>query len=132
MPCHDTDGGQDGYLKGTATRGAEHVTDYCLNPGALMEFFCRPSNQISSTVVQCPKGCLEGRCVGCTDTDGGDKPNAYGETQLGTILLKKDLCSRQGNGTVLQEYFCVSQTEIGSRMVDCPGGCAGGKCIPVP
>jgi hypothetical protein len=53
----------------------------------------------------------------------------YGEATVGTILTKKDICSNVGDGKTLQEFFCYNQTDIGSMMVDCPGGCIAGHCI---
>jgi hypothetical protein len=129
LPCTDSDGGENELLKGMVRRGAETGYDSCEGTATVREFYCLPSDKISWKLIQCPKGCQDGACIGCTDTDGGDNPETYGETKLGTTLLKKDLCQKIGNGTTLQEYFCKSRDEIGSRIVDCPGGCSGGRCL---
>jgi hypothetical protein len=129
LPCTDSDGGENELVKGMVRRGAETGYDSCEGTATVREFYCMPSDKISWKLIQCPKGCSDGACIGCVDTDGGDNPGTYGEAKLGTTLLKKDMCQTIGNGTTLQEYFCKSRDEIGSRIVDCPGGCSGGRCM---
>jgi hypothetical protein len=128
LPCTDTDGGADENVKGTLKRGGEILIDHCIGPASLQEYFCQPNNRTGTKIVECAQGCEEGRCLGCLDTDGGDNPSVYGQVTLGKTLVKKDLCSRIGNGTTLQEYFCKSKNEVGSRMVDCMAGCVDGRC----
>lgn len=127
--CSETDGGADEYVKGTTTWGLNGGTDRCLSTASLQEYYCATKTFATSKILQCPKGCLDGRCAGCVDTDGGDNPSVYGEVSLGDTLTKKDLCSRIGDGKTLQEYFCASRTELGSRQVVCDGGCADGRCL---
>ncbi|MFH1055147.1 MAG: hypothetical protein V1744_03510 [Candidatus Altiarchaeota archaeon] len=129
IPCYDTDGGVDEYTTGTASRGAEISADKCRGTASLTEYYCA-GNRVTSKIMDCPKGCVDGRCAGCVDSDGGVNPEEYGEVTLGTTLTKKDYCSKIGDaGNVLFEFYCKSVTEVGSEEVTCPGACSDGKCI---
>ena len=129
LPCTDSDGGKEINVKGTVIRGATILTDRCEGSATLLEYFCLYNNRTSSEIVQCPKGCANGQCGGCSDTDGGDNPETYGEVSLGKDVTKRDLCQTIGDGKTLQEYFCVNATDMGSRQVYCDAGCTGGRCL---
>jgi hypothetical protein len=126
--CTDTDGGRDRYVFGATKRGADLSADRCLVPSTLIEYYCN-GTAVASETIQCPLGCLEGVCVSCDDTDGGNVPSEYGIVTLGKTLMKKDLCSKIGDGKTLQEYYCATKTEIGSAQVYCDGGCDNGRCL---
>lgn len=126
-PCTETDGGLDEYTAGSIKRGPEGQSDKCLGSAILHEFYCE-GNRISLKQFECPMGCEAGACLGCKDTDGGDKPDVYGEVTLGTTLHKKDICLRTGEGKTLTEFYCVTPSQIGSRQVECPTSCDGGYC----
>ena len=127
-PCAETDAGLDEYNKGTTSRGMESISDRCANTAQLVEYYCI-NNRISSKRIECPKGCTDGRCEGCVDTDGGDNPDVYGEVTIGDTLRKKDICSNIGDeDNILREFYCVSPTELSSREVVCPGTCSAGRC----
>ncbi|MFH0863433.1 MAG: hypothetical protein V1875_10470 [Candidatus Altiarchaeota archaeon] len=129
LPCTDTDGGKVVELKGTVTRGATVLTDRCESSASLLEYYCLTNNRTSSELVQCPKGCYLGSCGGCSDTDGGDYPEVYGEVSVGKELTKRDRCQTIGDGKTLQEYYCLNSTDLGSRQVYCDAGCSDGRCI---
>jgi len=118
----------DQYTKSVVTQGSRTGKDRCTNKATLSEYFCA-GNMISSKSIQCPTGCEDGRCLGCQDTDGGDFPEVYGVVTIGSELTKKDICSNQGDGNDLREFFCISHEELSSRTVTCPGGCDGGRCL---
>jgi hypothetical protein len=126
FPCMETDGGEDIYVFGTIKRGShESQRDRCASSASLNEFYC-DENRIAMRLHQCPTGCADGRCLGCEDSDGGDKPNTYGEVTLGS-LTKKDICSNR-DGVTLTEFYCVGPEEVGSRQVACTTSCDGGYC----
>jgi hypothetical protein len=63
MPCTDTDGGKNFYVKGTATGIQGGGTDYCYTNVNLAEYYCDPVNQWTGTVnYNCPYGCSDGAC----------------------------------------------------------------------
>jgi len=128
-PCFDSDGGADEYAKGTTHQGPLSYIDSCQSPASVKEFYCLPSGKLTFKFIQCPKGCLKGECAGCKDSDGGIKPDVYGEVTLGETLTKKDVCSRVGDGKTLQEYYCKNRDEPGMQEIVCSGGCADGRCI---
>ncbi len=127
-PCFDPDG-EGPYTKQTVSKGYKAATDRCLNTATLFEYVCA-GNIISSKTIQCGKGCKDGACIGCVDTDGGQVTDTKGVVTLGKELSKEDYCSNQGDdGNILREFFCKGVEEVGSVIVTCPTSCADGRCV---
>ena len=124
----DSDGGEDIYVVGTVTKGSQQWVDRCHNQATLIEYLCI-ENVLTSKMVQCPTGCLDGKCLSCEDTDGGDNPYVFGSVSVGANLHKKDICSTIGDGKTLQEYYCLNETYIGMVKHICPSACVAGACI---
>ncbi|MBN2043367.1 MAG: eight-cysteine-cluster domain-containing protein [Candidatus Aenigmarchaeota archaeon] len=62
--CVDSDGGKNFFEWGTATKGAQRLSDHCNNDGTITEKYCE-GNEIKADMVLCPNGyeCSEGKCV---------------------------------------------------------------------
>ena len=68
--CRDTDDGRNINRRGTAsggTPGEYNVktirTDTCADSTTLQEFYCGEGGLVGYTLVECPSGCEEGRCI---------------------------------------------------------------------
>ncbi|MFA6227868.1 MAG: hypothetical protein WC668_01645 [Patescibacteria group bacterium] len=74
--CVDSDGGQNYYVKGTATMGWQTTPDWCstdstgLNSGWIVEAWC-DSNGIRQDWHFCPGGCSNGTCLQATSCSSG-------------------------------------------------------------
>jgi len=60
--------------------------------------------------------------TGCSDSDGGIKPNTKGVVSFGTD--HEDSCVDTSS---LTEYYCTNN-ELDSTVVECGGGCSDGAC----
>ena len=75
--CTDSDSGQDYSVKGIVNTAQGNVSDYCVSPSFVGEFFCRVSapdglatntsnadQRIYRQVMYCTNGCSMGVCIG--------------------------------------------------------------------
>jgi cysteine-rich repeat protein len=66
IACTDSDGGKNYGLQGTATKGTNKVTDYCLADGKrVVEYYCS-NGKINSVTYDCNKVgkvCRNGACI---------------------------------------------------------------------
>ncbi len=62
--CTDSDGGKNYFVKGTAMKGTQVLSDHCNEDGTLTEKYC-DGNEIKWETILCPDGyeCSGGRCV---------------------------------------------------------------------
>jgi hypothetical protein len=76
----------------------------------------------------------------CKDSDGGIKPDVYGSVSgtnvYGQPASAQDSCVYPriaGMPVVsLEERYCSGYYTIGMTLINCPYGCAGGRCKPAP
>jgi hypothetical protein len=146
--CTDSDGGKNynvsGNVLGVSSSG-EVVSgnDYCMG-NVLKELYCDASGFVNTDAYTCPNGCSNGACVSgtassCTDSDGGDNPDAVGTVtyngatfiapDTGTTNKYTDRCYVQSNGDqAVTEFSCSNNNLIASNHY-CPNGCSNGACL---
>ncbi|MFH2100800.1 MAG: Kazal-type serine protease inhibitor [Candidatus Micrarchaeota archaeon] len=135
-PCEDSDGGTDYYEQGTTEmEGISVESDYCID-NTVVEFFCDGSRSMDQVEFACPYGyaCSEGACVSyCSDTDGGNAPEDFGEVFYGSHAFA-DYCVEREAPLLdkLVEYYCsVDGLSYETFEYSCSGGCGGGECAPL-
>ncbi|MBN2422235.1 hypothetical protein JXB41_03335 [Candidatus Woesearchaeota archaeon] len=148
IPCFDSDGGDNVYVKGVIDGPnlvtGDDPTDYCLSDsGKLVEYSCEKTEGFYDTVVlglysksvgcEGEKDCENGVCPipddSCNDSDGFDyftKGNVGGFLN-GEKYLLEDSCV---DDVELTEYYCRDNY---SRSISfyCENRCKEGVCIPV-
>jgi hypothetical protein len=73
VPCKDTDGGDNKFIRGTVTGGSYGVigydhgpfTDYCstgFDLDELHEYYCTEADFVQVRTYECPNGCKDGAC----------------------------------------------------------------------
>ncbi|MBN1502420.1 hypothetical protein JW930_02665 [Candidatus Woesearchaeota archaeon] len=146
--CVDTDGGKNFDVKGTCTDGTFTFTDSC-NPnvfGRVNEAYCNDLDKCSFGAFDnvCPNGCYDGQCVPtntttttttipifntCFDSDGLDyfTLGFVNGTDEGNLFFYQDYCQ---NISVLIEYFCDNQQNLGNARIWCQNYCMNGTCNP--
>ena len=144
--CHDSDGGDDSYVKGSVLvvykswfgliTNNYTFTDSCYSTlvkvnntyvpqKGLVEYYCDNTNLKSKQYI-CT--CVDGACVApCTDSDGGKNYYVKGGVNKGASWFE-DRCEPDG---LLKEYYCQSPTEEGFERYACPKGCFYGECLNV-
>jgi hypothetical protein len=88
LGCWDSDNGKNYYVFGiTNNYVTEELQDHCNPDGQLVEMFCQ-EGQVWSEEVDCPHGCVDGKCVKndtddifCIDNDGGLDYFFWGQTE---------------------------------------------------
>jgi len=133
--CTDSDGGTEPAVQGTASKGNESHTDYCLDSEQLMEYSCL-DNSITMVTVICGEGeeCDQGACVskpepepnitGCT---GPIEANIYlRESVTANGSVYEDTCIEF---KVVKDYYC-RDNKLESLNNECPPGygCQEGRC----
>lgn len=83
------------------------------------------SSTISQTVTCSPSSA-------CTDTDGGNKPDAYGKVTTSGGQIGDDACTNEGGPNGLFEYYCDAQNAMQRVTATCQYGCMAGACKPKP
>jgi hypothetical protein len=137
--CEDSDGGLMIDIAGTAIKGGESQTDYCLDGAQLVEYTCL-DNQLQITTVSCGKDkeCEDGRCVpvppaannttnvspGCSGPVQTDPNVRQSATMNGTVYY--DTCVEF---KVVKEYYC-KDNQLQFISHECPSGfgCEDGQC----
>ena len=65
--CTDSDGGNNIYVKGTASTGSSTATDFCYSTNSVTEYYCssQTATALTSLTYVCPIGysCVTGACV---------------------------------------------------------------------
>ena len=145
--CTDTDGGERIYLKGKTygqfTNGNSYENwDFCSGDGKqVAEQFClydsgTGGNYPNGKWINCPNGCIEGKCVestSCTDTDGGINYKTKGivtTSYNGNPSQWQDGCK---NELEIGEYYCLNNwvASIGINCKEKYGdgwACRDGSC----
>lgn len=62
VACTDSDGGTNTMIKGSVTQGSFINNDNCASPTQLTEFLCTTPFKMSSSLITCANGCLNGVC----------------------------------------------------------------------
>lgn len=135
--CTDTDGGVDQNTAGTASKGNETHSDYCLDADQLIEYTCL-SNAITLTTISCGEGkeCRDGLCFelptpevpsGC---NGPVADDIYKKEQVslnGSVY--SDVCV---DFKTVKDYYCEDNS-LKSINHECPPGygCSDGQCNPL-
>jgi len=75
--CTDSDGGKNFTVKGTITTTHANVSDFCLGPNKLAEFYCKNPYKavISLTTRMCKEKCSDGTCIGASEAVSGENIN---------------------------------------------------------
>ena len=134
LSCHDSDDGENYFIKGEATDRWGTEKDRCQG-NILIEAFCEGiSTNVKS--YECPSGCLDGACLewagGCTDSDGGNWYfYNYGEVIDKEGIRRIDYCESSEN---IIEGLCssVNEGEYSYVRYACPNGCNNGTCNEGP
>lgn len=88
-----------------------------------------PKNNLMTNKVKVACGTTT---VTCTDTDGGNKPEAYGKVTTSNGQVGSDLCTNEGGPNGLFEYYCDAQNAMQRVTATCQYGCMAGACKPKP
>ncbi len=123
VTCTDSDGGinygEEGICEGFSTWGE----DECLGD-AIIEYFCNDEEECESIEHECESGiCINGSCIECYDSDGGDEPFIYGEC-VSEVNTLNDTC--YDDSTIL-EALCSHGT-CRSERKNCIRNCEEGVC----
>ena len=134
--CSDSDGGNVPHKLGVCTQQQPSgiYPDVCLN-GDLVEFYCE-NDICKSDTIDCPFGCKNHACVGCSDSDNGRDYYSKGNTMglhdcctnaVGSVCLIGNYPS-----IYLSENFCEDNV-VKSEVIECPAPdvCVAGRCIDV-
>lgn len=129
--CTDTDGGYFN-IKGTATKGAISVTDYCggTEGNTLYEQYCDPNNNlIQNFNYVCENECQDGACIKtCFDTEGKNYYLKGKTTNTESNITVEDYCD--ANGHTLYENYCENDiTFVQDFAFECEDGCEDGACM---
>lgn len=137
ISCVDTDDGVDPEKTGTASKGDESHTDYCIDSEQLVEYACL-DDDIELATLSCGEGkeCKEGRCVETGEPEEPEiEPGCIGPQQpdmltKGTVVMNGttyvDTCI---DYTTVKDYYC-EDNELHSINNQCPPGygCNQGQC----
>ncbi len=96
------------------------------------------------TQYSCPNGCSDGACIPnlCQDSDNGlnyfERGRIYGicndcspPVEGGNLDACVDSNNQiVGSGMKLMEFYCINNDSWERKVVDCPGGCQNGVCLP--
>ena len=141
ITCTDSDGGNNIYVKGTASGYGLLVgeiiseTDQCQTNGDIAEAVCS-ENGPGVNFINCPNGCNDGACIPeinitCTDSDGGINYPEKG-TCLDSSGELVDGCIVGGlHDGWLREIFC-KEGKCVMHDYECPDGCLEGICVNEP
>jgi len=146
IPCTDSDGGMNIYVKGhtigynpqaEANYRNVDIWDKCYNDRSVYEYGCR-DGYFNSGLYDCPSGstCQDGACKPstppttivptCTDSDGY-QPFVKGTVNYGGQILT-DSCS---SSTVIKEYICSNGMPNAVESTCSTGStCQDGVCKP--
>ncbi|MEM2949302.1 MAG: hypothetical protein QXT05_02810 [Candidatus Bilamarchaeaceae archaeon] len=129
VPCEDSDNGNNITIKGTASKGNNTYTDYCLD-NSIIEYYCA-NNEINSIVSPCAPSyaCKDGACVAvlCEDTESGRTTTVAGTVRSDNKSYT-DYCS---DSKTVFEYYCTEGGQVASITIRCDLGyvCSNGTCI---
>ncbi|MCK5149783.1 hypothetical protein KAJ87_02565 [Candidatus Pacearchaeota archaeon] len=135
--CIDSDGGENIYVKGTASGYgllADEIiseTDQCQTNGDIAEAVCS-ENGPGVNFINCPNGCKDGACIKessgnvttCTDSDGGKNIYEKGATsgqewgtgQYGWNEQREKVWIESKQVTVFD--YCITEGEKAGRLVE--------------
>jgi hypothetical protein len=120
--CSDSDNGFKGEAKGTAIKGNQSKTDYCVSATSLKEYGCGTDGSITSSDISC--NCVDGRCVTCTDSDNGKDTS-----KKGTVTSDADYTDTCTNTTTVLEYYCESGAmKMSNETCQYGFACINGTC----
>ncbi|QLJ52510.1 MAG: hypothetical protein Sv326_0335 [Candidatus Fermentimicrarchaeum limneticum] len=128
--CEDSDEGMNQFERGVVTG---LISDYCLNSGNVVEYYCSDEREIANTTIRCNGQCVNGTCP-CNDSDGGVKYNVRGTTYDGFT----DFCGTGSHARELTEYHTEITRGFGTpyscntvnETITCEGLCQDGACLP--
>lgn len=156
IACSEDTDGNDIYTEGVVLDKQKNVIvatkDYCsVYSGKisqvstigkyLVENTC-DNGKVNVSLIDCPVGCLNGRCLietSCKDSEGRNSKENYYRGRLvinSTRWLRafNDYCTNDLNtlksansGSYLVEYACSESGSI-AQVVKCKGGCSFGAC----
>lgn len=142
--CSETDGGDKPLVGGNTSFSpavggqVSPAYDHC-SGNSIVEYYCKSDKTLGTYTKDCGSilsggACSTNKCIGCYDTDGGNKPLIGGSVSFspaigGQVSPAYDHCS--GNSIV--EYYCKSDKTIGVETKDCKtvktnGVCSVNKC----
>ncbi|RLG11015.1 hypothetical protein DRN73_06455 [Candidatus Pacearchaeota archaeon] len=137
--CVDSDGGMNYNQKGNVSgicissipNKVDNATDFCVNSNVLSEFYCIDSRKWIRTNINCPYGCLNGRCItpnqttscpldtACNSfwpTTEGQAVNVNGGSQPSCNLI--EVCNPKLDAYVIEaENFCMSDEDIYNQEI---------------
>ncbi|NYZ77750.1 hypothetical protein H0O02_05565 [Candidatus Micrarchaeota archaeon] len=133
LGCSDSDGGQDRYVKGTASNAIGTSVDGCSDANTVLEYYCS-GDMVLLNYLDCPSGyaCSDGKCVSaptCIDTDGSGVTTKTTATFGGDSYT--DYCK---DSRILAEYMCLDGNNPPTSVdYSCGSGreCSDGRCISV-
>jgi C1A family cysteine protease len=142
IPCVDTDGGLDPLVKSYVhgvfeIYGTDGIyvdqEERCYDDRYFTEWYCH-DGYAKPTGVLCSFACMDGKCVGCRDSDvDSDFPDGINPRFQGTVehesgMNYTDECAEDG---VLREYYC-NESGVDYLDLDCEF-CLSGRCYdPIP
>ncbi|MEK6825765.1 MAG: hypothetical protein AABY00_03185 [Nanoarchaeota archaeon] len=136
--CSDSDQG-NAYVRGTAMTFINQViiintTDSCLNSNTLFEQTCSNGAILTSNLL-CEKGCVDGACVGCVDSDQPVGEGQNGPEYVESFFVLGSVWAPNGNFL----DSCDSSNSVNEKMCNngnfmmvstsCEFGCVGGVCL---
>ena len=108
--CVDSDGGEDYYVKGTASVNAKDYTDYCSDSSILAEYYCDTSNNVAEKLFTCPSGCKDGACIISSIPICGDN----------LINQPGEECDKEAFGLI---NSCIQYTNFIGGTLKCTNNC---------
>ena len=134
--CTDSDGDDEGQIKGTTTLDSATYEDKCLGYDVVYEYYCE-NGTLQTKQVTCLEGqaCEDGICVDavvreCKDTDEGKSVYSKGKVTYwsqGEKYSEVDKCYDQNS---VLEVWCTESGSVGFGIISCDSGdwCEDGRC----
>ncbi|MDO8459936.1 MAG: hypothetical protein Q7S74_02405 [Nanoarchaeota archaeon] len=147
--CNDSDGGIFPFINGTVNLTVENASgysvDYCITSTDLFEYYCDGGNNLMKVQLNCTMfgsnyKCQNGVCVinqngtvnQCNDSDGGFKPNTFGNIIGYTNNVSYSYSDYCINNSTLNERYCNGVQPTNSTyncLINSTTACQNGKCI---